>query len=61
MIAYCGEVRELLQSFEQYSIQQILHSQNSHADALARLESPKDAKLLKVIPIEFLVEHSINS
>lgn len=61
MVSYCKKVKELLESFRQYTIQQIPWSKNSHADALARLTSMKDAKLLNVIPIEYLAQLSISS
>ncbi|XP_052197302.1 uncharacterized protein LOC127804475 [Diospyros lotus] len=54
MVAYLQKVRELLATFEKYEMHQIPHSQNSHADALARLATARDAEFLGDIPVDFL-------
>ena len=59
MTAYLQKAKELLGSFNSYTIHQILRSQNAEADALAQLASMKDADQLKVVPAEFLDSPSI--
>ena len=58
MTAYLLKVRELLATFEKYEICQIPRSQNSYADALARLATAPDAEFLGAIPVEFLAAPS---
>ncbi|XP_052197211.1 uncharacterized protein LOC127804391 [Diospyros lotus] len=58
MAAYLLKVRELLAFLPKFEVCQIPHSQNSHADALARLETARDAKFLGAIPMEFLAAPS---
>ena len=60
MIAYLGMVKELCKLFPKCRIKAIPRSYNSHADALAKLASTKDTKLLDAISVEFLVESSLN-
>ena len=60
MMAYLLKVRELLATFKKYEICQIPSSQNSHADALARLATAPDAEFLGVVPVEFLAAPSTN-
>ena len=61
MVTYLQKARELLGSFNSYTISQIPRSQNAKADALARLASIKDADQLKVIPVEVLNSLSIQT
>ena len=60
MVAYLQKAKDLLKSFSSYAIHQVLSSQNTQADALARFVSMKDAKLLEVIPVNFLSRPSIH-
>ena len=60
MVAYLQKAKDLLKSFSSHMIHQVPRSQNAQADALARLASTKDAKLLEVIPVEFLSKPSIH-
>ena len=59
-MAYLQKAKDLLSSFNSYTIQQVLRAQNAQEDTLARLASTKDAKLLEVIPVEFLNELCIH-
>ena len=59
MVAYLGKAKEQLSSFFAASIEVILRSKNSNADALAKLASTKNADLLDAVSIEFLAEPSI--
>ena len=61
MAAYLQKAKDLLSAFSFFKIQQVPRAQNTQADALAWLASTKDAKLLEVIPVEFLNEPSIPS
>ena len=60
MMEYIGKVKDLLQSFVEYTIIQFSREENSKADALARLASATDTSLTKVIPMKFLPSPSIN-
>ena len=46
-------------TFPTASIEVILRSKNTNADALAKLASIKDVELLEAVSVEFLVEPSI--
>ena len=59
MMAYFERAKELLQSFTSSIIKVIPRAKNSHAHALVKLTSTKDAELLNLIS-EFLLEPSIN-
>ena len=61
MVSYCEKEKELLACFVNFTIQQIPRSQNTHADALAKLASTRDAEFLDVIPVEYLEQPSISS
>ena len=61
MTAYLQKAKELLGFFSSYIISQILWSQNTEADALARLASTKDADQLKIILVETLDSPSIQT
>ena len=56
-----SEAKELLGSFNLYTVSQIRRSQNAEADALARLASVKDVDQLKVILVETLDSPSIQT
>ena len=60
MVDYLQKVKDLLKSFSSYTIHQVPRSQNTQANALARLASMKDAELLEVIPVKFLNKPSIH-
>ena len=59
MVAYLEKVKELMGSISAVTIEVVPRSKNSNADALAKLASTKDAKLLNVISVEFLSRPSI--
>ena len=59
MAAYLQKAKDLLNTLSSFKIQQIPREQNVQGDALARLASTKDSKLMKVIPVEFLREPGI--
>ena len=54
MIAYLEKAKELIGLIPTFKIEVVPRIKNSHADALAKLASTKDAELLSVIFIEFL-------
>ena len=54
MALYLQKVHELLGAFKRYEVKQIPRAQNSHADALARLATTRNADFLGAIPVEFL-------
>ncbi|XP_052205170.1 uncharacterized protein LOC127809995 [Diospyros lotus] len=58
MAAYLLKARELLALLPRLEVRQIPRSQNSHADALARLATAQDTKFLGAIPVEFLAAPS---
>ncbi|XP_052196167.1 uncharacterized protein LOC127803734 [Diospyros lotus] len=58
VVAYLQKVQELLHFFDKCEVNQVLRSQNSHADALARLALVGETDSLGAIPIEFLATPS---
>ncbi|XP_022852500.1 uncharacterized protein LOC111374102 [Olea europaea var. sylvestris] len=56
--SYLKMVMNLLPSFEKFEIMQIPSLENAHADALSKLASNKDSKLLTILPIEHLLTPS---
>ncbi|XP_052207976.1 uncharacterized protein LOC127811830 [Diospyros lotus] len=58
MVAYLLKARELLALLPKFEVRQIPRSQNSHADALARLATARDTEFLGAIPVEFLAAPS---
>ncbi|XP_024027555.1 uncharacterized protein LOC112093419 [Morus notabilis] len=54
MAAYLKKVKEALEKFMAYDIQQVPRTENSNADALTRLATSKDTELLKLVPVEVL-------
>ena len=59
MVAYLWKAKDLLNAFSSFKIQQVPREQNTQVNALARLASTKDSKLLEVVPVEFLNTPSI--
>uniref|UniRef100_A0A803QDX1 Integrase catalytic domain-containing protein n=1 Tax=Cannabis sativa TaxID=3483 RepID=A0A803QDX1_CANSA len=59
MVAYVLGVRELLQEFKNYKIEQIPQERNVHVDCLAKLASDSELENLGVVPVEYLTEPSI--
>ena len=59
MAAYLDKAKEQLSLFFVASIEVILQSRNSNADALAKLASTRNVDLLNVVSMEFLAEPSI--
>ena len=60
MATYLDKAKEQMSLFYAASIKVITWSKNSNDDALAKLASTKDADLLDVVSMEFLVEPSIH-
>ncbi|KAI5335580.1 hypothetical protein L3X38_025713 [Prunus dulcis] len=58
MTAYLQHARHLLATFHVYSINQVPRSENSHANALARLASALEQGIGRHIHIEFLDQPS---
>ncbi|VVA40725.1 PREDICTED: rve domain-containing, partial [Prunus dulcis] len=58
MTAYLQHARHLLATFHVHSINQVPRSENSHADALARLASVLEQGIGRHIHIEFLAQPS---
>ncbi|XP_020417953.1 uncharacterized protein LOC109948673 [Prunus persica] len=58
MIAYLQHTRHLLATFDAHLISQVPRSENSHADALARLASALEQGIGRHIHIEFLDQPS---
>ncbi|XP_060974557.1 uncharacterized protein LOC133039666 [Cannabis sativa] len=60
LVKYLAIVCELMQKFKKVIVSRILRARNSHADALARLASTREAELLDVISIDVLAHPTIN-
>ncbi|XP_060974106.1 uncharacterized protein LOC133039271 [Cannabis sativa] len=60
LVKYLTIVCELMQKFKKVVVSRVLRAHNSHADALARLPSTREAKLLDVIPVDVLAHSTIN-
>ncbi|VVA40103.1 PREDICTED: rve domain-containing, partial [Prunus dulcis] len=58
MTAYLQHARHLLATFHAHTIKQVPRSENSHADALARLASALEQGMGRHIHIEFLAQPS---
>ena len=54
MVAYLERAKELLGSIRVVSVEVVPRSKNTHANALAKLASKRDAELLNAILVEFL-------
>ena len=59
MASYLKKAKGLMKSIPTASIEVIPRSKNANVDALAKLASTKDPKLLCAISVEFLAEPSI--
>lgn len=59
MATYCNKVKEFLESFDSYTIQQIPRLQNTYANAFTELVSTKSADLVDVVSVKFLASPSI--
>ncbi|XP_058075573.1 uncharacterized protein LOC131224000 [Magnolia sinica] len=60
MVAYLAEVRKLIEKFRRCTTNQMPRTENSWADALAKLASATEGKIPRVIPIEFIKHPSID-
>ena len=60
MIRYLNKVRELLKKFLRVQVKHVLRTKNSRADALAKLATASQEDLDKWVPVEHLIEPSIN-
>ncbi|BFG32165.1 hypothetical protein CerSpe_184390 [Prunus speciosa] len=61
MTAYLTTAHQLLNKFLAYEIRQVPRSENSHADALARLASAINDKIGRQVPVEILAQPSTTS
>ena len=60
MILYLKKVRELLKKFIRVQVKHVPRSENSQADALAKLATATQEDLGRLIPIEHLPEPSVS-
>ena len=60
MILYLKKVRELLKKFVWVQVRHILRTENSRADALAKLATASQEDLDRRVPIEHLMEPSVD-
>ena len=60
MILYLKKVRELLKKFIRVQVKHVPRTENSRADALAKLATASQVDLGRLIPAEHLLEPSIN-
>ena len=60
MILYLKKVRELLKKFVRVQVRHVIRTENSQADALAKLAMTSQEDLDRRIPVEHLPEPSIN-
>ena len=54
MTAYLEKVKVELQNFSRHGEKHIDREDNSNADALAKLATSRDAKILRLVPIEVI-------
>ena len=59
MIAYLKLAQVLLKSFDKYNVIQVPRTDNTYANALARLASTKEVDLHGLIPAEHFAQPSI--
>ena len=59
MVAYLEKAKGLMETFPIASIKVISQSKNENIDALAKLASIRDSKLLDTVFVKFLTEPSI--
>ena len=60
MILYLKKVQELLKKFMLVQVRHIPRAENSRADALAKLVIASQEDLIKLTPVEYLAEPSVN-
>ena len=60
MILYLKKVRELLKKFVRVQVKHVPRSENSQADALAKLATASQEDLVRLIPIKHLPEPSVS-
>ncbi|KAL5558492.1 hypothetical protein UlMin_034703 [Ulmus minor] len=60
MASYLEKTKEAMNQFDTVTIIQVLRAENTNADALARLATALEERLLKTVPIEFLEVPSID-
>ena len=60
MILYLKNVRELLKKFTQVQVRHVPRAKNTRADALAKLATTPQEDLDRLIPVEHLLEPSVN-
>ena len=54
MASYLEKAKEAMNQFDTVTIIQVLRAENANADALARLATGLEERLLKTVPIEIL-------
>ena len=59
MVTYLMKMKELMGSILAVTLEVVPRSKNANTDALGKLASTKDAKLLNAVSLEFLAEPSI--
>ena len=59
MAAYLEKVQADLRNFSRHEVKNIVREDNSNTDALAKIATSRDAKLLRLVPIEIISEPSI--
>ena len=60
IVLYLKKVRELLKKFIRVQIRHVPRVENTRADALAKLETVPQEDLDRLIPVEHLLEPSVN-
>ena len=60
MILYLKKVRELLKKFIRVQVRYVPRAENSRANALAKLAITSEEDLGRLIPVEHLLEPSLN-
>ena len=60
MIIYLKKVRELLKKFTRVQVRHVPRVENTRADALAKLATTPQEDLDRLIPVEHLLEPSVN-
>ena len=60
MILYLKKVRELLRKFIRVQVKHVPRTENSRGDALAKLATPSQEDLGRLIPVKHLLEPSVS-
>ena len=60
MNLYLKKVCELLKNFVRVQVKHVLRTKNSRADAMAKLETASQEDLDRRVPVEHLMEPSVN-